>query len=161
MRAVTAEQETPGRGQAGSRFQILVLPGRAGPLTGAVGFDGLIAVERALRPARPEAVVAVNRAFRTWLERNLGLVTALAANRAVHLAIFSRCETAAKPAVIRLPSGLVRSPASWATAGLVGEALFGIEFLLTDREHEVAAAVATVQGLVYETHLWENSFYRV
>ena len=86
-----------------------------------------------------EAVAAVHRAPAGWLKRDLGLLSAVAADHVEHLA---RRSTAI--AACATPDGATVGAAS----GLVLQALGGVELLLASGECELLAAVATGQGLV-------------
>lgn len=87
-----------------------------------------------------EAVAAVHGTVAAGLEGDLGGSAAVVANHVVHGAIGAV-----------LAAGLATAgPASGAAAGLVLEALVGVELLLGSGENELAAAVPAGQSLVFE-----------
>ena len=95
----------------------------------------------AARALGVEAVTAIHRTIATGLERDLGGTAAAIADHVVHLAL----------AVAGLAtSGTARGAAGGAAAGLVLEALVGIELLLRRGENEFLAALTANQSLVFE-----------
>mgnify|MGYP006973084779 CR=1 FL=1 len=88
-------------------------------------------------PASLEASAAIDGPVVLGNERNLGGRAARRANGVVHLTLAGAL-------------GLTSVPARLATDGLVLEAFFGIEFLLTGREYEFSAAILAYQCLVLE-----------
>ena len=88
---------------------------------------------------RFEAVAAVHRTISAGLERNLGFASAAVADYGVHL------PGSAAVAVL----GLAGVAAGFAPAGLILEALFGVEFLFAGRENKFVSAVTAGQSLVF------------
>ena len=88
-----------------------------------------------------EAGAAVHRAISAGLEGNLGGLAALGANHVIHRAI---------AAVEAAVGSLALVAAGLATAGLILEALIGVELLLRSGENELIAALTAYQGLVFE-----------
>ena len=85
-----------------------------------------------------EAIAAVHRLIAARLERNLGLLAAIRADRGEHLAL----RTSA--AVL----GAERRTALRATARLVLEAFLRLESLLGSSEHKFLATVTASEGFV-------------
>jgi len=84
-----------------------------------------------------EALAAVDRTVRLRLKRNSGLAAAGSAG--------SSEELAGTAGVV-----LARVTAGLAALGLILEALFRIEFLLTGSENELCAALFALQRFVFE-----------
>lgn len=91
--------------------------------------------------ARLEAVAAIDRLVRSWLERNFGRLAAAAAGRLEHLA---RARGIATGVALRL-AGVA---AVGAAIGLILKALARKELLLTRGEREFAVAINAIQGFV-------------
>ena len=91
-----------------------------------------------------EAVAAVDRPARGWLERHLGRLTTVAADDVEHLA---RCGAAGNT-----PGATSDGTAIGATAGLVGQAFGRIKLLLTSCERELLTAVTAGKRLVLKAH---------
>ena len=84
-----------------------------------------------------EALTAVDGAISAGLEGHLGGAAAAVANHFVHLALTA-------VATVLTAGGA----AGGAAAGLVLEALFGVERLFGSSEHEFVAALTAGEGLV-------------
>ena len=87
---------------------------------------------------RGKAIAAVHGLVATGLEGNLGFLAAVGADGREHLAL------RAGAAVLSAEGGT----ALRAAAGLVLEALLGVELLLGSREDELLAAIAANEGFV-------------
>ena len=85
-----------------------------------------------------EAFAAVHGLVATGLEGNLGGAAATIADHFEHLAF----------ATVVVAIGTTSGAASGAAAGFVLEALFGVEFLFTSREHEFVTTVTAYQRFV-------------
>jgi hypothetical protein len=83
-----------------------------------------------------EAIAAVNRAIFSGLEGNLAFCTAVCANCIIE-------------GLSASGSSLACVTASFASLGLILEALFCIEFLLTGGEHKLVAAIFACKCLVF------------
>ena len=88
-----------------------------------------------------EAIAAVYRTIAMGLERNLGGATAAVADHFIHGAIGRTVGIAAV--------GTTGSAAGRATAGLILEALLGVESLFRSREGEFLATFTAGKGLVF------------
>jgi hypothetical protein len=88
-----------------------------------------------------EASAAVNRTISAGLEGHLSGLAALGANDIVHRAI---------AAVETTVGSLALVTAGLAAAGLILEALIGVELLLGRGENELIAALTAYQSLVFE-----------
>ena len=87
-----------------------------------------------------KAVTAVNRTITAGLEGNLRGGATFIADYIIHLAFTAVVAAVAVAATIRAAAG--------ATAGLILEAFFSVEGLLTRGEHEFGATVATRERFV-------------
>ena len=86
-----------------------------------------------------KAFVAIDRTVFRRMERNFRLLAAISANGFKH---FFR--------LVAVHPGFTCGTAMRAAFRLIGEAFFGIEFLLTGREYEFSAAILAYQCLVLE-----------
>ena len=88
-----------------------------------------------------EALTAVDRTVSAGLEGNLSGTAAAIADHVIHLTL-----AAVAVATVLLTAG---GTAGRAAAGLILEALVGVELLLGSGEHELVATLAANQSLVF------------
>jgi hypothetical protein len=90
------------------------------------------------------ALFAIDRASLSGLKRHGGFDAALSTGYSEHL-----------PRLFVVAKALFAPgcPALRTTRGLVLQAVRLVEFLLTDAENELLPAVATYEGLVFQSHL--------
>src|SRR5450830_1103295 len=101
----------------------------------------------AITPLGLETGRAVNRPVAPRLERDLSFLATLGTHGREHLPLSSRTKAAAAAAAKAAAAAaclvlLSGRTALRAPAGLIGEALAGVEFLLALRKHEGRSAIA-------------------
>ena len=107
--------------------------------TGCQMATGLLAVNKLHASSLVVAIAAVNRTIHGRTERNFRFLTTISAYCFEHLA-----------GLAAIHAGFASCTASRATARLIGETLFRVEFLLAGGEGEAGSAIFADDGFVAE-----------